>query len=177
MKVESEQGFGTTVRLFINLEVAEQEKKAISQEEKLEDIVENTPVESNEIKILVAEDNLMNQMIMKKILGDQSNISLEMANDGALALKAMEAKKFDLILMDLQMPNMDGYEACQAIRSGALGQEQSEIPIIAVTADATQETRKRVFEIGMNAYLTKPVRKEQLLEKIYELTRTMRVAV
>lgn len=177
LKVESEQGFGTTVRLFINLEVAEQEQKAISKEEMFEDIVENTPAETNQIKILVAEDNLMNQMIMKKILGDQSNISLEMANDGALALKAMEANKFDLILMDLQMPNMDGYEACEAIRGGAIGQEQSEIPIIAVTADATQETRKRVFEIGMNAYLTKPVRKEQLLEKIYELARTMKVAV
>lgn len=177
LKVESELGFGTTVRVWMDLDVAQVQVEEIEVKEVAEEIVEQTEVESSEIRILVAEDNMMNQMILKKILGDQANISLEMANDGALAMKALLAKKYDLILMDLQMPNMDGYEACEAIRRGEAGKHHTEIPIIAVTADATQETRKRVFEIGMNAYLTKPVRKEQLLEKIFELGRSMKVAI
>ena len=78
----------------------------------------------------------------------------------------LKTQTFDVVLMDLQMPVMDGYEATQAIRSGASGTNNSNIPIIAVTADVTQKARNKVFEIGMDDYMTKPVKKEEIYNKI-----------
>ena len=80
----------------------------------------------------------------------------------------MANNKYDAILMDLQMPVMDGYEATIAIRSGSCGINDKNIPIIAVTADVMESTKERVKEIGMNFYLSKPVNKEVLFNTIAE---------
>ena len=79
---------------------------------------------------------------------------------------ALKKDVYDIVLMDLQMPVKDGYEATKIIRSGELGTTIMKIPIITVTADAMQETKQRVLDLGMNDYMTKPVNKELLFEKM-----------
>ncbi|WP_185956552.1 hybrid sensor histidine kinase/response regulator [Changchengzhania lutea] len=157
IKIESELGKGTDI--FIDLTL-----KSIAQERVVE--VSETGHEIP-LHILVVEDNKLNQLVMQKILSSSSNISFAIANNGQEAIDALKADVYDIVLMDLQMPIMDGYEATQIIRSGDLGSSINNIPIIAVTADAMQETKHRVLGLGMNDYMTKPVIKELLFEKIY----------
>lgn len=153
-----------------------------SQLEKGTDVFIDLPLEyiskSDEIKtansktdltpqhILVVEDNKLNQMVMRKLLSSSSHISFAVVNNGQEAIDALQNGIYDVVLMDLQMPIMDGYEATKIIRSGKLGHTIGDIPIIAVTADAMQETRQKVLDLGMNDYMTKPVNKELLLKKI-----------
>ncbi len=120
--------------------------------------------------ILVVEDNAMNQMVIKMITKKWLNTTLDYAVNGQEALILMETIKYDLILMDLQMPVMDGYEATIAIRNGNCGINNNNIPIIAVTADVMESTKERVKEIGMNLYLSKPVNKELLFQSINDFT-------
>ena len=101
-------------------------------------------------------------MITKKWL----NTVVIYANNGQEGLDAFAANRIDLVLMDLQMPVMDGYEATIAIRNGQVGEQNATIPIIAVTADVMESTKQRVAEIGMNHYLTKPINKEVLYQTI-----------
>ena len=121
--------------------------------------------------ILIVEDNIMNQMVLKMIFKNWQNATFEIANNGQEALQLLTDNYFDIILMDLQMPIMDGYEATIAIRSGHCGEEKSKMPIIAITADATEPTKERVKAIGMDFYMTKPVDKITLYNKIIELTK------
>ncbi|MGE5943337.1 MAG: 7TM diverse intracellular signaling domain-containing protein [Flavobacteriales bacterium] len=118
------------------------------------------------LHVLVVEDNKLNQMVMRQILGSFSHVSFTVVNNGREALDALKKDVYNLILMDLQMPVMDGYEATKIIRSGELGERIKIIPIIAITADAMQETRQKVIDLGMNDYMTKPVNKDLLLDKI-----------
>jgi signal transduction histidine kinase len=117
-------------------------------------------------RILVVEDNTMNQMVIKLILKKWQNTEFDIANNGEESLAWLEKHKYDVILMDLQMPVMDGYEATIAIRSGICGINTKDIPIIAVTADVMESTKKRVLEIGMNDYLSKPIEKELLYKTV-----------
>jgi CheY-like chemotaxis protein len=121
-------------------------------------------------RILVVEDNAMNQMVIKMILKKWQNTEFDMANNGEESLAFLEKHKYDAILMDLQMPVMDGYEATIAIRSGVCGINNKNIPIIAVTADVMETTKKRVLEIGMNDYLSKPIEKELLFKTVLKYT-------
>ena len=120
--------------------------------------------------VLVVEDNKINQLVMKKLLEKTNYISFSIVNNGQEAITALQEQVFDMVLMDLQMPIMDGYEATKIIRSGELGAMIRSIPIIAVTADAMQETKKRVIELGMNDYMTKPISRELLLQKMAACT-------
>ncbi len=120
-------------------------------------------------RILVVEDNAMNQMVLKMIMKKWLNTEVDFANNGEEALDIMKAIKFDVILMDLQMPIMDGYEATVEIRNGNSGINDKDIPIIAVTADVMETTKDRVKEIGMNYYLSKPVDKGTLYQTILEI--------
>lgn len=104
-------------------------------------------------------------MITKKWL----NTNVMYVNNGQEALEAMKINQFDIVLMDLQMPIMDGYEATIAIRKGEAGAQNTNIPIIAVTADVMETTKNRVKEIGMNDYLSKPIKKETLYEIVKRL--------
>lgn len=117
-------------------------------------------------RILVVEDNAMNQMVLKMITKKWLNTEVDYANNGEEGLEFLNNQKYDVILMDLQMPVMDGYEATIAIRSGNSGINDKNIPIIAVTADVMEATKDRVKEIGMNHYLSKPVNKDTLFETI-----------
>ena len=104
-------------------------------------------------------------MITKKWL----NTTVYYVNNGQEAVDTLKTDDYDIVLMDLQMPIMDGYEATIAIRNGEAGLHNSNIPIIAVTADVMETTKDRVKEIGMNDYLSKPIKKEVLYEAIKKL--------
>ena len=119
--------------------------------------------------ILVVEDNPINQMVIKMITKKWLNTEVAYANNGEEAIDLLKKSHFDIILMDLQMPVMDGYEATIAIRNGQAGVKNTNIPIIAITADVMEGTKQRVSEIGMNDYLSKPVKKEILYESILKL--------
>ncbi|RZL41365.1 MAG: response regulator, partial [Pedobacter sp.] len=115
-------------------------------------------------------DNPMNQMIIQMMLEDWKNTKVSLADDGAQSLELLKSdESIDLILMDLQMPVMDGYEAIMGIRGGLTGPSHSEKPIIVITADVTAKTKERVYNIGANDYMNKPVDEEQMYQKITEV--------
>lgn len=161
ISIESTEGKGTEVYVDLPLKVVSKSGSKASINTKI-----STDVKP--LHVLVVEDNLMNQMVMKKLLNGMTNVSFAVVNNGSEALEALKKDVYDMVLMDLQMPIMDGYEATKIIRSGELGKTIMEIPIIAVTADAMQETRQRVLDLGMNDYMTKPVNKDLLSEKMYQ---------
>jgi CheY-like chemotaxis protein len=119
------------------------------------------------LRILLAEDSLVNQKLAMGLLKKHGH-QVTVANDGREALAALESEPFDLVLMDVQMPEMDGLEATQVIR--AREEETGEhIPVIAMTAHALKGDRERCLSAGMDAYVAKPIRARQVLEAIYAL--------
>lgn len=121
-------------------------------------------------RVLLAEDNEMNQLIAVSIL-EGSGFEVEIAGDGKKALNMVEsadAGYYDVVLMDIQMPHMDGYEAAKRIRQLS-DSEKSSIPIIAVTANAFEEDRKIALEAGMNGYLAKPYDIPMIMQTLSEL--------
>lgn len=117
------------------------------------------------LKIMVVEDNKINQILAKQLL-TKWQIEVDMADNGLIALEKLKTKTYDLILMDLQMPEMDGYETTIAIRSGQVNGINKHIPIIALTADAFAETKKQAILTGMNDFVTKPFKQDELFLKI-----------
>jgi signal transduction histidine kinase/CheY-like chemotaxis protein len=160
LEIRSHEGEGTEVRLSLDFEVKKLEKDQVP------DYLKNGANTNRTKKILVVEDNAVNQMVMKSILKKWSNTDFDLAYNGLEALEKLKENKFDLILMDLQMPEMDGYETTEAIRAGAAGNDYSQIPIIAVTADATEKAKNKAFAVGMDDYITKPVDREELFKKV-----------
>lgn len=112
-------------------------------------------------RVLVVEDNLMNQTYISSLL-NKWNVSFTLASDGKVAVEKAKEEAFALILMDIQMPIMDGYEATVAIRS--TNNPNQHVPIIALTASAMLDHRKIALEVGMNDFLTKPFEPAQLLK-------------
>lgn len=113
--------------------------------------------------VLVAEDNSVNQLIIRKLI-EKTGLQVTIVDNGAEVLNSLQAQSFDLVILDCQMPVMDGYEACHAIRSS--GNSYSGIPIIALTASALKEDEKKCMEAGMNDFLTKPVDPKKLYESL-----------
>lgn len=116
--------------------------------------------------ILVVDDSPVNRMVFKAIINDWSNTKTSFANNGAEGIEVLRNQQVDLVLMDLQMPVMNGYEATIAIRNHEAGPKNTGIPIIAVTTEDHEGTKERVLEIGMNDYMNKPVDRHTLLQKI-----------
>lgn len=112
-------------------------------------------------KILVVDDNIMNRMVANIIL-QEFNVLVFEAADGKDAVNFIKNNQCDLILMDLQMPVMDGYKASETIRK----ELKLDTPIIALTASDIDEDKEKCFEVGMNDYLYKPFEKEQFLKII-----------
>lgn len=164
LSIDSEHGKGTEITIIIPLKVVEFNKPEKPFYEKKQFL------NNNEVRILIVEDNVMNQLIIKKIVSAVPNFECKIAANGKEAIELLMQEPFDMVLMDLQMPVMDGYEATTIIRKGDLGNNLKDIPIIAVTADATEKARQKVFDCGMSDYMTKPVKKELLIEKISKLS-------
>ncbi|MBV9744392.1 MAG: response regulator [Acidobacteriia bacterium] len=119
------------------------------------------------LRILVAEDNLVNQTFALALL-EKEGFSPVAVNNGQEAIAALESQVFDLILMDIQMPVMDGLEAARRIRAREKA-DGTRMPIIAMTAHAMDSDRDRCLAAGMDAYITKPVRKPELMQAIRSL--------
>ena len=107
------------------------------------------------IRILVVEDELINQKVCQKVL-EKMGIEVGVAENGQQAIDALASDRFDLVLMDCQMPVMDGYEATRAIRANEQAGNLPRLPIIALTAHAMRGDRKVCIDAGMDDYLSKP---------------------
>jgi CheY-like chemotaxis protein/two-component sensor histidine kinase len=162
VKMDSRVNEGTTCVITIDFDIPpQQEISVVVSEPIIYDLKEKS--------ILVVEDNPINQMVIKMITKKWLNTTVVYANNGQEGLNAFKTNHFDIILMDLQMPIMDGYEATIAIRNGVAGEHYRTIPIIAVTADVMESTKERVKEIGMNHYISKPIKIEILYEAVKNL--------
>lgn len=135
--------------------------------------VENQPIivghdNLSHLRVLIAEDNMVNIMLMKKLFS-KWNLTPTIAENGERAVELVQYGNFDIILMDLQMPIMNGFDAAVEIRKMP-DTRKANIPIIALTASALFDIRDRVFNSGMNDYVSKPFKPEELLEKMQHLT-------
>jgi CheY-like chemotaxis protein len=115
------------------------------------------------LKALVAEDNLVNQKVAVRILA-KLGVEAEVAVNGVEALNRLAAEPFDLVFMDCQMPEMDGFEASRRIRALEAERGAPRLPIIAMTANAMVGDREDCLEAGMDDYVAKPIRAEIVLE-------------
>lgn len=122
-------------------------------------------VDRSHIKILLVEDNIDNQNLAKKIL-EKAGFSVEVANNGQIAYEAVKRFSFDLILMDIQMPVMGGFEATAEIRKWEKETAHERIPIVALTAHALEGYREKCLENDMDDYITKPLKRKALVKVI-----------
>ena len=162
--VESEIGIGSTFTVILPL------KKDTSESTGTPNKIElNDEISIKNVKVLLAEDNVINQLLAQAVLS-QFEVKLTTVEHGKLALDELEKNDFDIVLMDLMMPEMDGYEATIAIRS-LIDIKKKSIPIIAVTADVTNSVIERCKDIGMNDYIYKPFDAMDLKTKIWNLLK------
>lgn len=155
IRVESEEGKGSVFSFDLPFSIGKEENKS-------EKVVPAAVFrKSNGTKILLCEDNELNQSLIKAILTDRG-YSIDLAENGEKGVKYLQTNFYDLVLMDIQMPIMDGYEATQKIRQ----EIKSTVPIIALTANFMIAEKEKCRLIGMNDYLSKPFLKEDLLEKV-----------
>lgn len=161
LEAEGVEGQGATFRLQASLELAARGESELP-----------APAHSQQplagLRVLAAEDNGVNALIVARLLG-RCGASAAIAKDGVEALAMLEDDHYDVILMDCEMPRMDGFEATRRIRRR--GDEKAAVPIIALTANAIQGDRERCLDAGMDRYLTKPIRRQVLVETIVELAQ------
>jgi len=129
---------------------------------------DNSDDSAGAIRILLAEDNAINALLTRTLL-EADGHTVETVEDGALAVEAMKSSSYDLIFMDMRMPNMDGLEATRKIR--AMSNVSKGLPIIALTANAFDDDRNACFDSGMNDFMTKPVSAEELSEMVRTWTK------
>jgi CheY-like chemotaxis protein/anti-sigma regulatory factor (Ser/Thr protein kinase) len=166
--VESEPGKGSRFTIEIPFRHKKEEKNI-----KMTDDPTNQPIEDlRKIKILLAEDNEANQFLIKAITKSKG-WEITVVDDGKQAVDAFSKDHFDMILMDVQMPVMNGYEATKLIREKETGKE-NRIPIIALTAYAMQSDKELCLKAGMDNYISKPFRRQQFLDVISEVLKENR---
>ena len=162
--VTSEVKVGSTFFFDLIFEIGEE---LVTEEEKIQ--IPLLP-EDHSFKLLLVEDHKMNQLVAKKTLEKKwKNIQLTIANDGLEAIAILEQERFDIILMDLQMPKMDGYETTQHIRQN-MAPAIASLPILAMTAHAHISQDNKFREYSMDDYVLKPFEPEQLFQKISQYT-------
>ena len=160
--VQSKIGCGTTMTVTLPLPLASEEQVRAYQQP----VEEQLPADLKGCRILLAEDNDLNAEIAMTLL-QENGLEVERAADGLLCVAALQnhpADYYDAILMDIQMPHMNGYQAAQTIRS--LRDPRRNIPIIAMTANAFDEDRQKALEVGMNEHLAKPIDLDALFETL-----------
>lgn len=159
ISVESELGKGSRFQFELPFQKSTDQEFIAARSE--ENILEG---QFSGLKILLVEDNKINQLLAKQVL-EGWNINVEVANDGFEAIAKLQRRTYDLILLDLQMPEMDGFEVTRFVRKG-MKSPYNAIPIVALTADAYSETRLKTQEAGMNDFLTKPYQQKDLFRVI-----------
>jgi PAS domain S-box-containing protein len=162
INVVSKPGIGSTFTVVIPYKVLE-DSSALDAPKIFASLPDFTGV-----KVLVVEDNAMNRFLAAQIL-DACKVDVDMAEDGLEAIKKLEEKEFDVVLMDLQMPRMDGFEATDYIRN-KMQEPISSVPIVVLTADVMPETREKALQLGINRFITKPFKQGDLYNAIIEIT-------
>lgn len=163
LHLESELGKGTVFFVEMGFEKTKSKFSADKHNEIAQSILNNY----KHIKVLLAEDNIVNQKVMYRFF-ERWGINLTIVENGKEAVDLVKTMNFDLILMDLQMPIMDGYEATEIIRS-MKDTSKNKIPIIALTAAALSEVKKEVYASGMNDFVTKPFDPIELQKKMVDV--------
>lgn len=153
--VESELGEGSKFWFVIPMNIASEEQLNATDAPVVNQKFELTG------RVLLVEDNPINQMVAKKML-EKIGVKSELANDGVEALERLSREKFDAVLMDCQMPNMDGFATTKVWREQELLADNGRLPIIAMTANVMEGDRERCLASGMDDYLGKPVRQAEL---------------
>ncbi|WP_232787873.1 ATP-binding protein [Paraglaciecola sp. MB-3u-78] len=167
--VQSKSGEGSVFQFSVLLAIPD---PAITQQEKPR--ASTSSINFSNLRVLLVEDNFINQEVMIAILKGLE-IKVDVADDGIVALTMLthsQLPTYDLILMDCQMPNLDGYEATRRIRAGDAGELYSKIPIIALTANTMNSEREKCLDAGMNEYLTKPINTDVLKSILAEYRPT-----
>ncbi|MFM9911172.1 MAG: response regulator [Chitinophagaceae bacterium] len=161
INVESEMGKGTSFQVMIPYKISTE--KFAAKSGKVGNISDDFNFDDR--YVLVAEDNEINQSLIKHLFKSWQ-LKYDLANNGIEVIDKLKQKNYDLILMDIQMPEMDGYTAAQEIR----GKLKLDIPIIAMTAHALAGEREKCLSYGMNDYISKPIREEELHQIIARFT-------
>lgn len=132
--------------------------------------VEISPLDCEGMQVLVAEDNRINQMVIQRIL-QRLGCQVDVVDKGTEAVQAVRAKHYDLVLMDLLMPEVDGLEAARQIRRQPA--PASAVPIVALTASASSEVKAQCLAAGMDGFLSKPIDPQALRQSLerYRITR------
>jgi signal transduction histidine kinase/ligand-binding sensor domain-containing protein/CheY-like chemotaxis protein len=161
ISVRSRVGEGTQFAFTMQARVGEKPMDAAKEETVAREVMKTAFAEEFPLRILIAEDNLINQELMKQILG---NLGYEpdTAENGVLAVEAASRHAYDLILMDVQMPEMDGLDATRKIRR----ELERQPVIVALTANAMQGDREECLQSGMDDYISKPVRLGELMQML-----------
>ncbi len=158
IQVESELGKGSAFSFQLSFAKTNQKIKHETEQ------VSNKQVDIKNISVLVAEDMPLNQLLIKILLTD-FGFEVDIADNGKIAIEKLQQKKYDLVLMDLQMPEMNGFDATDHVRK----KMKSNIPIIALTADVTSIDVEKALSVGMNDYISKPIDEQLLYSKIIEV--------
>ena len=153
----SAPGEGSTFSFKVTLQVAEAPANADHKQRKQD-------IQELGLKVLVVEDNTVNQLVARKIL-EKWGVQVVLANDGFQAIERIKGEDFDLVLMDLLMPGLDGYQTTEKIRA-ELG--KTDLPIIALTASSTSSVRVATQKAGMNGFVSKPFKPESLQAALLE---------
>lgn len=162
IKLESKEGEGTKISFTISFALNEKRPKQEIQTE-----LKSNNLNLEHTKILLVEDNKLNQMVASKFL-EEINGKVTIANNGQECVDILDHEHYDLVLMDIQMPQMDGYTATKYIRTKLKG-ESKKVPILAMTAHAIGGEKEKCINVGMNDYITKPLDRAALKQKIYNL--------
>lgn len=168
IEVESEEGKGTRFIMKFSFPVSLENQVREKEKQNIPDITEKLEGK----RILLAEDNELNAEIAETVL-EETGIKVKHVEDGIQCieeLKKMPEKYYDVILMDVQMPNMDGYTATQRIRD--LDDSRAEIPIIAMTANAYDEDRRKAQKAGMDGFLAKPLDVDEMMRLLAQIIKT-----
>jgi len=158
--LESESGKGSLFTVILPYHIAKEQPAGATEES-------NTLIDLGHIKLLVAEDNPVNQQLIRHLFHEW-NISFDLVGNGLLAIEKLKQQAYDLVLMDIQMPEMDGYTAARHIRDVL----HLSTPVIAMTAHAFAGEREKCLSFGMNEYIAKPIREEQLKDLLIKFTGT-----
>jgi len=159
LSVKSKVDEGSTFSFILSFQKTKAEAELVAE-------VVEVDSEMKNIKVLVVEDIALNQLLMKTLL-DDFGFERDIAGNGQIAIEKLQARSYDIILMDLQMPVMNGFEATEYIRNTM----NSKIPIIALTADVTTVDLAKCKAVGMNDYIAKPVDERVLYSKIVGLVK------
>jgi CheY-like chemotaxis protein len=168
IQVESAPGHGATFSLMLPLERVSGSRRRAKTQEPPADWTDQALVQDRKLRILLAEDHPTNQRVVQMIL-EASGHELVIAENGRAALEQLQAGRFDVVLMDMQMPEMDGLTATTALRALEKKQGLAPTPVIMLTANALDEHVRAGRAAGADAHLSKPIRASALLETIAEV--------